>query len=197
MTEVKKNSPFYFVVFKEVQPLLTIAYVLAVAIGMLFNHYKYTLFGVNIFDYSSVFDFLLAPFADTAIVLFTVGSLGLTFVLFHIDKVWKERFPASYAKYTFGMDSKIKWKGFRILLIGGIGVYYLFLAANVYGKWEKEEVLAQEDMLIAFMDKSHFKGKLLGKTTDYIFAYQQGKVFVIPIQAQIKAVQLHLLQSKD
>lgn len=52
----------YKTVITEIQTILTISYIFAVGIGMLFTFQKYSEFGINIFDYADVFDFLIAPF---------------------------------------------------------------------------------------------------------------------------------------
>ncbi|TDS52098.1 hypothetical protein [Myroides indicus] len=54
-------------IIKEIQSVITLLYLFTVGIGMLFNYYKYTEFGINIFDYAGIFDFLIAPFADIKI----------------------------------------------------------------------------------------------------------------------------------
>ena len=47
----------YEAIIKEIQTVFALLYVIAVGIGMLFNYQKYSEFGINIFDYSDVFDF--------------------------------------------------------------------------------------------------------------------------------------------
>ncbi len=49
----------YELFIKEIQTLLTLAYVIAVGIGMLFNYKKYSEFEINIFEYGDAFDFLM------------------------------------------------------------------------------------------------------------------------------------------
>jgi len=94
------------VVIKEIQTVITISYILAVGIGMLFNFQKFSEFGINIFDYADVFDFLIAPFSDFKILLFTIISLTLTYFIFRGDLLWKRKFPKSYSKHSFGWDKK-------------------------------------------------------------------------------------------
>lgn len=54
----------YEVIIKEIETVITICYILAVGVGMLFNYKKFSKFGINKFDYADVFDFLIAPFSD-------------------------------------------------------------------------------------------------------------------------------------
>lgn len=63
----------YELIFKELQSVLTIIYLFAVGIGMLFEAEKFSEFGINIFEYADVFDFLTAPFSDAKILLYALG----------------------------------------------------------------------------------------------------------------------------
>ena len=71
----------YELIFKEIQTVITIFYILIVGIGMLFTYHKYSEFGINIFDYADVFDFLVAPFSDFKILLFSTITITLVFLL--------------------------------------------------------------------------------------------------------------------
>ncbi len=62
-----KNS--YELIIGELQTIISISYIVAIAIGMVFLFEKYSQFGINIFDYADVFDFIIAPFADLKVLL--------------------------------------------------------------------------------------------------------------------------------
>ncbi len=62
----------YEIVIKELQTIISILYIFAVGIGMLFNFQKFSEFGINIFEFADIFDFLIAPFSDFKILLFNV-----------------------------------------------------------------------------------------------------------------------------
>ena len=70
----------YELIIKEIQTIMTIFYLLMIGIGMIYNYKKYALFGINIFEYADVFDFLIAPFKDFRIieVSFVVLLIGKT-----------------------------------------------------------------------------------------------------------------------
>ena len=42
----------YELVLKEIQSLVTVFYLLAVGLGMLFCYFRYTKFNINIFEYA-------------------------------------------------------------------------------------------------------------------------------------------------
>jgi hypothetical protein len=86
-------------IVRESQPILSIGYLLAVGIGMLFNFQKYARFNINIFEYADIFDFLIAPFADSMIILFTIASIGLAYLAFRADLYWERKYPKSYGRY--------------------------------------------------------------------------------------------------
>ena len=83
---------------------LTLTYLFAIGIGMLFNHYKYSAFNINIFDYATVFDFLIAPFADFRILLITLVTINITYLLYLGDKYWQEHYPQNYTRFTFNIE---------------------------------------------------------------------------------------------
>ena len=176
--------------FKDVQTLLAIAYLVAVAIGMLFNYKKFILFDVNIFDYAGLFDFLIAPFGDFTIILFTLGTILLTILIYQLDLFWRKKHPAFYAKMMFTMD-QTKWYTSQKYSLGLLlFVLYMFLGADVYAKRNKRAVVQENPIGITYADNTQIQGILIGKTTDYIFLLQQEEVKVIPMNALIKEIKL-------
>ncbi|WP_158963280.1 hypothetical protein [Myroides fluvii] len=176
--------------FKDVQTLLAIAYLVAVGIGMLFNYKKFILFDINIFDYAGLFDFLIAPFGDFMILLFTIGTIVLTVIIYQVDLFWQKTHPSSYAKWMFSLDptkwySKQKF-GMGVLLF----VLYLFLGADVYAKRYKKAIIKQDLIGVTYADNSRLEGILIGKTADYIFLLEGEEVKVIPMNALIKEIKL-------
>lgn len=77
----------------ELSRFLPLGYLAMVIIGMIFNYFRYEAFGLNIFQYASVFDFLISPFEDMHILLFIFGSMLLVLFTMKMDKLWKKHFP--------------------------------------------------------------------------------------------------------
>lgn len=69
---------------------MTVLYLLMVGLGMLFNYQKYSEFGINIFEYADIFDFLIAPFEDVRIVYFSVIFLLIPFIFSGSILLWKK-----------------------------------------------------------------------------------------------------------
>ena len=88
---------------KEVQTILTIAYFLAVGIGMVFTYQKYSEFGINIFDYADLLTFFTAPFSDFRILIITIIAMGIPYFYLRLDFLWEKKHPKSYAIACFGI----------------------------------------------------------------------------------------------
>lgn len=48
---------------------------------MLFSYQEYKHISINIFDYADMFDFLIAPFADSKIILFSSFTFALCYLV--------------------------------------------------------------------------------------------------------------------
>ena len=175
---------------KNMQTLLTIAYLVAVAIGMLFNYKKFILFDINIFDFAGLFDFLIAPFGDFTIALFTLGTLFITLLVYQIDLFWQKKYPTSYSKFVFNVNQHKWYAGQKYTLGVLLFVLYLFLAADIYAKYYKKNILLAPNIGITYADNAQIRGILIGKTTEYIFLLQDKEVKAIPMNALIKEIKL-------
>jgi hypothetical protein len=176
----------YELIIKEIQTSLTVAYIIAVGIGMLFQYQYYSEFSINIFDFADVFEFLIAPFADFKILLFSLGSISISLMLWQIDISWKRKFPKNYSRTNFGLDKKPWYNTFRVLSFSVLIIYYLYLAADFYGKHASQQAKEDEPITIRFMDNETVSGIMIGNTTDIIFLLRDNKVTAIPMGSMIK-----------
>lgn len=180
----------YELVIKEVQTIISVSYVVAVGIGMLFNYQKYILFGINIFDYADVFDFLISPFSDVKILSFTVISILLALLIAYLDILWKKKFPEAYSRFNLGWDEKSWFTTMRVISTAILIVLYLIIASGIYGKISREEVLNQPLTRIRFSDDEIKTGKMIGKTNDVVFLLSGDKVKAIPITSLVKEIEI-------
>jgi len=157
---------------------------------MLFHFQKFSEFGINIFEYADVFDFLIAPFSDFKILLFAMASTAIVFVLMRFDIYWKEKYPKSYSKASFGLDKKHWYNSFRYLSFITGFLLYLYASADFYGKITKEQILNQPSINIKFSDNEVKQGKLIGKTKDVMFLLTDEKVQAIPITSLVKEIEI-------
>ncbi len=179
----------YELILKEIQTIITLLYLLAVGIGMLFNHQKYSEFDINVFTYSDVFDFLIAPFADFNILLFALASSAVMFVLLRIDIFWEKKFPKSYSRLNFFYRKKW-YNSFRYITFAFGFIVYLYLSADFYGKFTKNKIENSEPITIRFEDNEVKSGKLIGKTKDILFLLKNDGVEAIPITSVVKEIKI-------
>ncbi|MGW8123832.1 hypothetical protein ACV07N_14335 [Roseivirga echinicomitans] len=180
----------YEAIIKEIQTVITIGYVLTVGIGMLFNYQFYSEFGINVFDYSDVFDFLIAPFADFKILFFSVASIGISSIILQMDITWAKKFPKSYSKANFGWDKKPWFKKFRFIVFGFSFLAYLYLSADTYGRYTSNQIKEQAPIELRFADNEIKSGIMIGKTSNIIFLLDDKKVSAIPITSLVKEFEI-------
>lgn len=181
----------YEKVIKELQTLITLSYLLMVAVGMVFKYHLFIEFGINIFDYADVFEFLIAPFSDPKILLFTFISMIFSYAIIRMDIIWKKKFPRWYSISNFGMDKKKWFKIYRRVLLASIFVLYLFLAAGLYAKYTVKKIKKQSPVEITFSDNSTSNGILVGKTKDMLFLLKDNRVHAIPLSSSVKEYQIN------
>lgn len=174
----------------EIQPILWICYILAVGIGMLFNYKKYSEFGINIFSYADVFDFLLAPFSDLTIILFTLISLILSYIFFKLDGLLKKNYPRLYSIMNFRADRKKWFNIYRYMGFGLLTCFYLYTAANIYGNLTYKKIRKQTPIEVRFADNETKKGIMIGKTKDIIFLLCADRVRAIPIAGLVREYEI-------
>lgn len=180
----------YEPVIKEFQTILSASYVLMVAIGMLFNYYKYSQFGINIFQYADILDFLIAPFVDYFILIFSIFSVILPILFFRFDLLLKEKFPKFYSKSNLGLDKKPWFNTFRIIAFTFVAIFYFFLSANLYGKITKKMILKKPAITVKYVDNEIKKGIIIGKTKEILFLYSEEKVSAISLTSQVKEYEI-------
>lgn len=180
----------YELVLKEIQTVVTISYIIIVGIGMLFTFYKYSEFGINIFDYADVFDFLIAPFSDIKILLFSAITITLAYIIHKLDAVWQRKYPKTYTKLNFGWDKKSWYNIYRYSLFGLLFFYYLFISAYIYGKITMKQIKEDSPITLKYSDNESIKGIVIGKTKDILFLLQNEKVKAIPIGTMVKEIEI-------
>jgi len=165
----------------EPQILFTILYVLAIAIGMIFNYAKYKAFGVNIFDYCDITDFILFPFSDFKIILFTLVIAILCFIMYHADLKIRDLFPNFFSSKLLP-QTQYKIISFMISVL--MFLIFIFIVSKKYSQNIYQNIeIAQE--LTIYTKSETFKGKYVGKTSDVLFMYQNKNLKIFPISSNI------------
>lgn len=180
----------YELVLKELQTIISIIYILMVGIGMLFTFHKYARFGINIFDYADVFEFLIAPFSDYRILLFATSTFIMITLLVIFDNFWRKKHPKSYSFMAFGWDKKKWYEPFRYVLYPSLFISYLYISAIIYSKHTTEQIKASPAIALKYADDEVINGIIIGKTNDKLFLWQSGKVIAVPIHALVKEFEI-------
>lgn len=180
----------YELILKEIQTIVTISYILIVGIGMLFTFQKYSEFGINIFDYADIFDFLIAPFSDFKILLFSTITIVLVLILFKFDNMLLRKYPKAYSKMNFGWDKKSWFDLYRFTALSIVFISYLYISADFYGKFTKKETNRSSPINLKYSDNEVIKGIVIGKTKDMLFLLQNKTVKAIPINSIVKEFEI-------
>ena len=116
-------------ILKELQTVISVFYILMVGIEMLFEYKRYALFGINIFDYADVFDFLIAPFKSPSIFIFIFLSLLAVYIVIKLDTFMQAKLPRLYRISSFGWDRKSWYPTFRYFAFAFLfsGIYISFI----------------------------------------------------------------------
>ena len=177
-------------ILKEIQTIITLLYIFAVAIGMLFNYQKYQAFGINIFEYSDFLDFLIAPFADFYIVGFLILSTIIPLFAIWFDFISRQKWPRFFSKIYLGFDKKPWFRSMQIATYTLLILVYVIYSSYYYGNFAKNRVQNQPEITITFADGAIEKGKVIGKTKEVMFLLVKEKVKVIPITSLVKEIEL-------
>jgi hypothetical protein len=91
---------------------------------------------------------------------------------------------------NFGLDKKSWWDGARILISLCIFLIYLYQGANFYGKFSRDQIMAQSPIQVRFSDNEIKKGILIGKTREVLFLLKDKKVDAVPITSLVKEFEI-------
>ena len=83
---------------------LTVAYVILICLGILFNFHYYDFYRVDVFAFSDLTDCLIAPIRRPLIILFFLFTIVLFVGLMELDDWLMENRPNWYKRFSFGMN---------------------------------------------------------------------------------------------
>lgn len=171
----------------EPQILFTLIYVLAITIGMIFNYAKYKKFGINVFDYCDLTDFILFPFSDSKILLFTIVLALFCFVLYYVDIKLRDVFPTFFNKKAI---SPKQYKTVSLFISTFLFMLFIYIIAGKYSQNIYNNIELSENITI-YAKTANYTGKYVGKTSDVIFMYQNNKLHIFPITSNIIYYQIN------
>lgn len=194
----QKNPPDkYKQIITALPNLLPICYIVMVCVGMVFNYFKFKCFGINVFQYATIFDFLISPFEDPNIIWFILLSSIIPISCIIIDLCWKRHFPTSYKKWnTFGLGEKGWFQTYQRATYFILCIIYIFLFAFYYGIYTKVQTSKQTDITVLYSDNELISGKQIGKVGNTLFLLCDKEVKIIPTEAYVKRITIPL-REKD
>ena len=178
--------------FRDLQTFSSVTYLLMVITGMLFKNFKYQEFGINIFNYADIFDFLIAPFEDIRIMVFTIVAMIIpTFIMFIDDLAVK--YPEKYGKIGL-MWKRGKPMSNRAKNVLFITFYLMFIviASKIYGQYNYGKAQSLPQVTLHFTDNKVMQGQLLGKTKEVLFIIDQQNVKVIPFTVSVQRMEFEI-----
>jgi len=185
---VKFFSNAYSFLKEDISVSLSISYIVLVTIGMLFNAAFYMRFNINIIEYSDLSDFLLAPFKDPAILLFSIASIVLIYLFSLIDNWMEGRFPNLQRKSMLNINKEKFYEWYSIKGTALLLLYYVLIAAFLYGVIKSSNVknrTYEKTQITCKDNKFNAQDSLIyiGKTSGFVFMYYQAKkqTAIIPI----------------
>lgn len=167
MVESRQKDLWILVLLHQHPALLVSAiYIMASTIGMLFSWDYLSLFGINVFNYSQIGDFLLAslkePFTWAIVIVSVLLVMGDNAMSRRVERSGKRRF--------------LKWYGSgRYRAINYIAaVVMIVMFTHIYALTKKDKVLAGEGRLVNVQlteSVATSQVVLLGTTGSFIFLY--------------------------
>jgi len=160
---------------KNFQVIVTAAYGISIIMGMIFSSAKFDIAGINIFEYAEIFDFLVYPFIEPTVIVFSFLPIIFVYLLVVFDEYIKNKKPDFYRKKTIegilGLIDMPWWKKVKrtIMLVTFIPLY---LAASyfLYKQYIfKNYKTMFECVVLEFHEGDIIEGKILGKVKDMIF----------------------------
>lgn len=172
------------------QAYITLGYLTVVIIGMMFDFDYYNRFGINIFEYADVLDFLLAPVKNVQLMLFAIATFAIVYTFFLLDNLWQRKWPNTYKRFNFGATEGFS-KKYRPYLFSLTLILYFYIASGVYGEKMYENYQSGSESIEIVYDSNQrvIQGKLIGKNTDYIFMESpEGTIKAIPVASDVQEI---------
>jgi|GEM_PF-1969253 len=178
---------------KEIQGVLALGYVFLVIIGMINEFVFYQTFNVNIFQYSEIWDFLIAPFKRVQSIIFLTISVVFSYLGYMLDVYLERKWPKLHYYLSFGAANKKWFKTQRVIMTLIAFLFLLIYYSNISSKAFKANIIEQKnhDVEIVFDSKSQQKvsANYIGSNSNYLFILNKEKqVEIIPIHSKIERI---------
>jgi hypothetical protein len=183
--------------FKElsIQDYITLGYLYLVILGIINIVIYYSSFEINIFDYISITDILLAPvnmlflsYEFTAMVIIAVGILS------YLSKFLAIGVNYILEKWAIKFNYPIRSVAFSPVLVFIILFSYVFLVLSVdmaeSVKQRVDNKAFKPNTILTLSDNAQKNVKVIATTSMYIFYVELGEniVNIMPISGNVKSI---------
>ncbi|MEO1435623.1 MAG: hypothetical protein AAFV80_08820 [Bacteroidota bacterium] len=175
--------------FDTIQEVFSVSYIVLLLCGMIMDYTDYAIYGVNIFSYSNILDFLLSPFKRIEIVLPVAIVFAFSFFRqqYAIRKATPEEIellrnaPRRFSIY------------FEIIMT--ISLVIGFSIGNYLGGKHRVQNRIEEgysNSTLEMIDGSTQDIYLFGKNNSYLFFFsdQETEMKIMPIPNNVKVIQV-------
>jgi len=171
--------------------VLTEFYLAATAVGMLSSWTFYSHFGINVFQYAQVSDFILVSFRNPLATLAILAAVPVVWLIIKTDDLLDRHLR--WYKYTYGLGklrALSRTPAARALYMALYAyVFSVFYSGHLAAQMKAGEVRAVEAQLqsgqyLGQDATQPFRTSVLGMTTDYLFLYDvgSGAVTIVPVE---------------
>ena len=157
---------------------LTLGYIMASLVGLLFSWSLLHRFGLNIMDYTEVTDFLTAALREPLTFVVAGSAIPVVYLLRWLagkERVYWQRHPPNnklLQRYCNMADQAYRDPLTEVFVF----VAYAFLFISLYSDWKAEQIQAghghRVDVEIGWEDEAERLSRILvGGTTRFLFVY--------------------------
>lgn len=165
--------------------VLTLGYLVVTAVGMWFSWKLFAGFGINVFDYGEVGDFLLAAFREPASFLIVLVPVLVLFLAVWSSNRLKER-PSYVGLYRY------RWirKSSHPLLYPLVFLLYAHMFVDLYTEWLVDRIQSGKGKVVQVemaSGRSLGPGRLMlvGKAGGFLILYrvEPGRTEIVPVES--------------
>ena len=186
-------------ILREPSLALTLSYLVLIIIGMVFSYAYYLSWGIDVFQYATISDFILAPFKDTIVLLFAIISILLSWLVFEFSKKMDRKFPKLTKIMWFGVEPGTS--AYRNIYLSSLVfgfLSYMSLCSEIFASWKYGRMLkSKENYAVEVLFHSQPENGWLrfirvGQLENFsILAYpENNNVLVIPLEGNVAAIRI-------
>ena len=184
MTGEKERSWLAAVLMQHPALLISTLYVAASTIGMLFSWDYLRRFGINVFDFAQIGDFLLASLKEPMTWALVAVASVLVFADNSFSRFWQRKERSRWTRW-YGSSR------YRVLNYL-VAILMVVIFIDGYARYKARQTFAGNGQLIEYQlveSGSRRSASLLGTTAKFVFLFDANtrKVYVLPHES-IKSI---------